>query len=339
MLFHKERIRIIPIFFFHKGCKNICSFCNQKSMVADTLIKPEEIHSYIRRELKYIKNDYDIEIAFFGGTFTNLKIEEMRLCLEPVQDFIKDGIVKGIRISTRPDCIDKQIIEYLKAYKLKTICLGIESIFEDVLKKSNRYYDMQCVDKSIDLIKNSGIKTVLQIMLGLPNDTYEKSLATLKYAISKKINGIRICPTLILKNTELEQQYFNNQYTLWDKEVFYDLMEHALIMFYIAGIPILRFGLCIDNSIRKNYIHGLYHESLGDYIEYRSVFRIIRNIIKEKKENVIYLHPDLKRYINGYKKENYKRLIFELSIKSIEFSESGINADDLLSAVMTQNIL
>ena len=129
---------IIPIFVPHLGCPNDCIFCNQKSISGQKKnMTKEQAKNIIDNYLKNL-NDSDalIEIAFFGGSFTAINENLQNELLELAYTYVKEGKVESIRISTRPDCIDKNILKRLKKYKVKTIELGVQSANDFVLKKS-----------------------------------------------------------------------------------------------------------------------------------------------------------------------------------------------------------
>lgn len=303
-------------------------------MIDSAPLNPPDITKKI---INYLADDSTrkTEVAFFGGTFTRMSRDEMLEYLLPVQPFIREKSISQIRISTRPDALDESIADFLAKHNVRTVCLGIESIFEDVLYHSRRYYNLDIIEKSLNLLSERGIGTVLQIMLGLPLDTREKSMKTLSWASGKNVSGVRICPTLILKNTYLESLYRQNKYSLWEERVFYDLLEYGLLAFFKSRIPVLRIGLCIDSSIRKNYVAGLLHHSLGDYIEYRSFFRILAQKFGTADSGTnIELQPELKKFINGYGGENRQRLISQFGISSISFAEEGISEKEIVSMAL-----
>ena len=118
---------IIPIFVPHLGCPNDCIFCNQKSISGQkSNMTKEKAKEIIENYLKSIdKENAQIEIAFFGGSFTAIEEERQEELLQVASEFVKSGQVSSIRVSTRPDAIDKNILKRLKKYKVKTIELGV----------------------------------------------------------------------------------------------------------------------------------------------------------------------------------------------------------------------
>ena len=164
--------RIIPIFVPHKGCPHDCIFCNQKKITGvSTDVTSEDARNIIEECLETIDKDADVEIAFFGGSFTAIDIDIQKSLLSVAKEYVEKGLVKDIRMSTRPDCIDEDILSMLKEYKTSIIELGVQSLDEKVLLDSIRGHQSEIVYKSSKMIKNSGIKLGLQMMIGLPADT------------------------------------------------------------------------------------------------------------------------------------------------------------------------
>ena len=161
---------IIPIFVPHLGCPNDCVFCNQKSISGQKKnMTKEEAKKIIDEHLNSIKDeDAQVEIAFFGGSFTAIEPERQEELLQVAYEYIKNGDVESIRISTRPDCIDKTILKRLKKYKVKTIELGVQSANNYILKNSNRGHTFEDVKKASKMIRWRGFKLGHQMMVGLP---------------------------------------------------------------------------------------------------------------------------------------------------------------------------
>ena len=131
--------RIIPIFVPHRGCPHDCIFCNQKKITGvSTDITSEDVKNIVEEYLTTIDKDASVEIAFFGGSFTAIDVEIQKSLLSVAKEYVDKGLVNDIRMSTRPDCIDKDILSMLKEYKVSIIELGVQSLDEDVLRDSIR---------------------------------------------------------------------------------------------------------------------------------------------------------------------------------------------------------
>ena len=205
---------IIPIFVPHLGCPNDCIFCNQKSISGQKKnMTKEEAKKIIDNYLENIKNEEtQVEIAFYGGSFTAIEKKLQEELLETAYEYIKNGKVESIRISTRPDCINKETLKRLKKYKVKTIELGVQSSNDYILKRANRGHTFEDVKKASKMIRWHGFKLGHQIMVGLPESTKIDEINTAKALIKLKPKMVRIYPVLVVKNTKLEKEYQDGQY-------------------------------------------------------------------------------------------------------------------------------
>src|SRR5690554_1131163 len=113
-----NKMKIIPIFVPHSGCPNDCVFCNQKKITGKGVVKVDSNYAIntIEEYLKTIDKNTFTEIAFFGGSFTaiNLKMQEELLMI--AKSYKDKGLINQIRISTRPDAIDDDILSMQKKY-------------------------------------------------------------------------------------------------------------------------------------------------------------------------------------------------------------------------------
>jgi len=204
----------IPIFVPHRGCPFDCVFCNQKRITGTQKeVTADDVHNIIGEYLKTLPSkNRRIEAAFFGGSFTGIPINEQSELLAAANEYLKKGDIDGIRLSTRPDYIDKEILDNLLKYGVTTIELGVQSMDDSVLKSSNRGHTRKDVINAVKLIKEYPFTLGLQMMTGLPGDTDEKSLYTADEIIKLKPDIVRIYPTLTIKDTFLEKMYLTGKY-------------------------------------------------------------------------------------------------------------------------------
>lgn len=160
---------IIPIFVPHKGCPHDCIFCNQKRITGHAGdISSDDVYEIIERNLSTIdRNNSYIEVSFFGGSFTAIPIENQNELLKVAKEYLDKGKIDAIRLSTRPDYINDDILINLKKFGVKNIELGAQSMDDDVLKKLCRGHTSQDVEKASKLIKEYGFNLGLQMMVGL----------------------------------------------------------------------------------------------------------------------------------------------------------------------------
>ncbi len=236
---------IIPIFVPHLGCPNDCVFCNQKSISGQKKnMTKEEAKKIIENYLKNIKEeDSQIEIAFYGGSFTAIEKEKQEELLSLAYEYIKKGQVESIRISTRPDAIDKEILKRLKKYKVKTIELGVQSANNYILNKANRGHTFEDVKRASKMIRWNGFKLGHQMMVGLPESTRIDEINTAKSLIKLKPKMVRIYPVLVVKGTKLEQDYKKGKYEPLTVVQAVEVCKDLVRMFADKKIEIIRVGL------------------------------------------------------------------------------------------------
>src|SRR5699024_10808810 len=278
---------IIPIFVPHFGCKYNCVFCNQKKITnASTNIRANEVHSTIKKYLNYFRENSFIEIAFYGGSFTAIDIEIQKELLGVAVEYKELGIVDEIRLSTRPDAIDIEILENLKDYQVDTIELGVQSLDEEVLKASARGHSISDVYNAVNLIKSYNFKLGLQMMIGLPKDSCEKTIKTAYEFIKLKPNCVRIYPTLVINNTILEKLVGLKRYEPLNLEEAIEVSTIVLMMFYLNNINVIRVGLQITENIQmgKDVLAGPFHPAFRQLVESNIYKKIISYYIE--KQNI-----------------------------------------------------
>ena len=195
---------IIPIFVPNLGCPNDCTFCNQKKISGQqTNVTPDDVKKTIEYYLENFKDSSKyVEVAFFGGSFTGIDEGVQKELLEAANEYIKKGKVNSIRISTRPDYINRKILKMLKKYKVKTIELGVQSSNDYILQKSRRNHTFADVIKASKLIRFYGFTLGHQMMIGMPDSTEIDELNTAKDLIKLKPKIVRIYPVLVIKGIQ-----------------------------------------------------------------------------------------------------------------------------------------
>lgn len=258
----------ISIFVPHQGCPCACSFCNQKTITGqEKLPDTNDVKRAVETALK--KNEYEYEIAFFGGSFTAIDREYMLTLLKAAYPYVESGQVKGIRISTRPDCIDDEILDILKNYGVTSIELGAQSMDEEVLAANKRGHTAQDVIDASKLIKAYGFELGLQMMTGLYKDTEQKAINTAKKIIALAPDTVRIYPTVVLKGTYLAELYLNEEYMPLGADDSAELCAQLVPMFEEADIKIIRLGLHSSRDIKDNMLAGGFHDSFGELVKSR----------------------------------------------------------------------
>lgn len=314
----------IPVFVPHSGCPNDCSFCNQRKITGQAAaVTKETAEKIIEDYLATIKRENtNIEIAFFGGSFTGIPFEEQKNLLEVASKYVKSGQVDGIRLSTRPDYITEEILDYLKFYGVTAIELGVQSMKDDVLISNNRGHSANDAQKAADLIKKRGFELGLQMMTGLYKDDYSGAVYTAEKIIELAPACVRIYPTLTIKDTKLEELYNSGEYIPMTLEETVELCAELLSMFEKANIKVLRLGLLGTDNINaeNDVVAGPFHDSIGELCKSRKFCReILNDKSLEKKEQIkIYVNPKFISVALGHKRKNIEIISKATSGKKVE---------------------
>ena len=311
---------IIPIFVPHLGCPNDCIFCNQKSISGQkSNMTKEKAKEIIENYLKSIdKENAQIEIAFFGGSFTAIEEERQEELLQVASEFVKSGQVESIRVSTRPDAIDKKILKRLKKYKVKTIELGVQSSNNYILKRINRGHTFEDVKRAAKLIRWNGFRLGVQMMVGLPESTTIDEINTAKELIKLKPKMVRIYPVLVIKNTPLEKELEKGTYKPLTVVQAVEVCKEIVRLFHNKNIDIIRIGLQPTDEIsepgseKSEVVAGPYHPAFRQLVEsamwYDAIVGKIKRLNVKVKEVEVTVNPVDANNVIGHKKENVKNL-------------------------------
>ena len=310
---------IIPIFVPHLGCPNDCVFCNQKSISGQTKqVTKEDVKNIIEEHLKYIKKDSKVEVAFFGGSFTGIEEEKQEELLEAAYEYIKQKKVDSIRISTRPDYIDKKILKRLKKYKVKTIELGVQSANDYILKKAGRGHTFEDVVKASKLIRWYGFELGHQMMVGLPESTTVDEINTAKQLIKLKPKMVRIYPVLVIKNTKLEKDYNEGKYKPLTVTQAVEVCKELVKLFVKKHIEVIRIGLQPTDTItnpdndKSEVVAGPFHPAFRQLVEsgmwYDVIVEKIKQLNTKVKEVVVTVNPADVNNVIGQRKDNINNL-------------------------------
>ncbi|HOV11218.1 MAG TPA: radical SAM protein [Bacteroidales bacterium] len=304
----------IPIFIPHLGCPFQCIYCNQK-YISGIKNPPDlaEVHAIIRQKLSTINGQgARVEVAFFGGSFTCLSLEEQRNYLEAVQPYIAENKINGIRISTRPDFIDDEKLQMLKKFQVQTIELGVQSMNDSTLKKIHRGHNAADVRNAANMIKKHGIALGIQTMVGLPGEDSAMELNTAREVIAMQPDCMRIYPLLVLQDTNLEQWHARGKYMPLALPEAVERVAAILEMYIANDINVIKVGLHPSDEYAPGgkLVAGPFHPSFREMamtIVWKRNF--VQHLLPGQKagsqQDIIIMVADSQyNYAIGYKSEN-----------------------------------
>ena len=326
---------IIPIFVPHLGCPNDCTFCNQKSISGQTKqVTGEDVKRTIEEYLKSFKDEsLHKEVAFFGGSFTGVEENKQKELLEAAYEFVKTKQIQSIRVSTRPDYIDKEKLKLLKKYGVKTIELGVQSTNDYILKKCKRGHTFEDVKKASKLIRRYGFVLGHQMMIGLPESTKIDELNTAKDLAKLKPKIVRLYPVLVIRGTELEKEYESGEYEPIPLSQAVERCKELYYFFTNKKITVIRMGLQNTDIIsdpknaKSEVVAGPYHEAFGQLVEdsiwYDAILGKIKKFNVKVKEIEIKINPENINNVVGHKKENVKKLkdLYDVDVNVVQDKE------------------
>lgn len=331
----KRQHRNIPVFIPHLGCPNMCVFCNQRSISGHKCFDVSTVRYSILEALKTIPADAEVEIAYFGGSFTGIDRSLMIELLDIAESFIireDDGYAKicGIRMSTRPDYINSEILDILSNYTVSAIELGLQSMDDEVLRACKRGHNALDAENACRLIKERGYYLVGQMMIGLPKSDAEKEVYTAKRICDMGCDGARIYPTVVFYDTELANMTKEGIYVPLDIESAVERSAMALEVLEERSVDCIRIGLCASDNLSDDLcvMGGANHPALGELVIGERYFLKMKKLLSEnplgKSANFLVPRGCLSKAI-GQKGKNRDRLIEMFSLEKIEFSESDVS--------------
>ncbi len=263
----------IPLFIPHMGCPNQCVFCDQHTISGtcsfttnDALLAKSR--ETIETHLATIPPDAHCEIAFFGGSFTGIDRGLMVALLDLAQAYVDCGSVAGIRMSTRPDYIDAEILTILSRYTIVAVELGIQSMDDDVLNRCKRGHRASDTVRACGLLVEEGIPWVGQMMVGLPGATSETEMACARSICAMGAVACRIYPTIVLHHTALAEMTMDGAYVPLTVEEAVVRSSDVLSVFLTHGVTCLRIGLCDSEALHdpSSCLAGPVHPAMGELV-------------------------------------------------------------------------
>ncbi|MBF0224792.1 MAG: radical SAM protein [Desulfobacterales bacterium] len=334
---------IIPIFLPNLGCPHKCIFCNQKAVLTQkkAYIDPLSLSSIINEYLQFYnsKKHNTIQIAFYGGNFLGLKLSYIEALLNEASKFIDYDKVKSIRLSTRPDTIVEEKLEFLSKYNVSTIELGVQSMDDEVLLLSERGHTSTETINAVNKLKANNYEIGIQLMIGLPGDNEYKAIQSAKKVIDISPDFVRISPTLVFENSKLAELYKKKKYIPLSMEDSIRIIKKLYILFTENKIKVIRMGLQPTKNFENEEIllAGPFHPSFGHLV----ISSILLDKLEEKIQSIhpkdeicIKINPMSESHLRGIKNSNIHALKKKYNVGSVKIIKDETLKKNVVEIIM-----
>lgn len=325
---------LIPVFIPHAGCPHDCVFCDQRQISGQIAPPtPDSVSRIISSAAEKLTGP--AELAFYGGSFTCLPLETQREYLLAAEPFLKNGVLREIRVSTRPDAIDGDVLRLLSDFGVRTVELGAQSMDDGVLRLANRGHDGAAVENAAGLVRAHGFRLILQLMFGLPGDSAATARQTCLRAAALAPDGVRFYPTVVIRNTRLHQMTVSGEYTPLSVEDAVTLCADLLPIFTEKNIPVIRLGLNPTDELSSgdSVVGGAYHPALGELVWSRYFYCLAQKELTRAnafgRSAELLVHPRRLSVMAGQHRCNSKALICEFGLKKLRILPGHENENGL----------
>ena len=330
------RESILPVFVPHLGCPHACVFCNQRRISgAQSPAKPEDVKNLTAQSAAFLPQGGKRQLAFYGGSFTAIPEKEQEALLSAAKEALDRGEIDAIRLSTRPDAIDDAVLSRLRRYGVGTVELGAQSMDDGVLRQSGRGHTAADVERASALVRAAGFELILQMMTGLPGSDDEKDVETARRLIALKPDGVRVYPTVIVKDTPLYDMWRSGAYREHTVEDAVRVCAVIVPLFEAAGIPIIRLGLNPTGELSGGAaVAGAYHPALGELVKSRVLLNKARALLQTAAPGsrvTITVGRGKTSQMTGQKRENLRRLTEEFRLAGLRVRENPAENGEILA--------
>ena len=295
------------------GCPHRCVFCEQERITSQHQlpVNPKHVKKILDTAVRSRGFDpsREPEVAFFGGTFTRLPMERMETLLGAVKPYIRQGLIQSIRVSTRPDALDKERLDLMKAYGVLTVELGAQSMDDRVLSLSNRGHTAKDTVEGVQSLRERGFRVGIQLMPGLPGDSDDRFRSTITKVIALRPDMVRLYPALVIRGTELVRWYNDGRYAPQSLGEAVETCMEGCMRLESEGIPVIRIGLMSSPDLLREgqIVAGPWHTAFGFLVRSGIHLKKIAPSLPAKGEMLQFRICGPKKEVNlirGYKNQN-----------------------------------
>ena len=326
---------ILPIFIPHAGCPHQCVFCNQRTISGQKTAALPGAKAQIQRWLQWLRPSKANEAAFYGGSFTGLDMALQKQLLALTDELLEQGIIGSVRLSTRPDYINTEVLSLLKEHGVELVELGVQSLDDAVLQKAERGHTVESVYAAHKQLKEYGFKTGIQLMVGMPGQDFASVQDTAARVAQLRPDIARIYPLLVIKDTPLAHSYEQGAFVPLRLEEAVEQSAYLYKTLTQAGIKVIRIGLQPDEELcaAGNIVAGPFHPAMGELVKSRVLRQhftpMLQELVESGARGVIFHCP--RRYeskLRGLKNSNmqyWQQQFPHLEIHLMPSSGEGIN--------------
>ena len=316
---------VIPFFLTHQGCPHRCVYCDQRLSGGHRTepLTAEGVTQGVEAGLASPRLEPGtwVEAAFFGGTFTNLPPGRQMELLDAVAPFIEKGKVQGLRLSTRPDALSREQVDFLKGKSVTTVEIGAQSMDDKVLDAAGRGHNSAATRQAAQRLKSAGIRVGLQLLPGLPGEDQASRDHTLNQTLEISPREARLYPLLVMKGTPLAGMFQQGEYQPLTLDQAVAVCATMLTRLVSAGINVIRTGLQNGPELENNIVAGPYHPAFGHLVKTevfrRAMTRALTQYPSENQDDVLFAAPEDLSAVVGQNRSNLDLLTRSFSLPGL----------------------
>jgi len=343
-----DRPLIIPVFLPHLGCPHHCAFCNQRAITRHDAVlpSPNRLQQMVETYLAYSgKRRNCTQVAFFGGNFLGLDPVVIRSLLSVAERFVTSGAVDGIRFSTRPDTIDSRRLELIEPFSIRTVELGVQSMQNEVLKRSVRGHSAQDTVTAVQRLKQRPYEIGLQLMIGLPGESEAGCFQSAGKVAELRPDIVRLYPAVVLAGSQMAAWYKAGEYTPLSLPDGIKRVKQLVLFFSRQGVRIARMGLQVTDSqgLADRILAGPFHPAFGHLVHCELFFDMARRLVDcshgDFSTVTFDVHPRSESRMRGLHNENLVRLRKEFAVSDLQTRSDPQLPVDALRLAQTGKML
>ncbi len=320
---------LVPVFLPFAGCPGRCVFCDQHAQTGTASVDPDQALHDLASRLSRMEGPFGL--GFFGGTFTGLTPSWQDRFLDVAGSFSGPRGLVHLRVSTRPDRIDRPTLDRLRSRGVSMVELGVQTFSSDVLARSGRGYDGPLAARACDLVREAGLELGIQLLPGLPGHDPELWREDVRLTLSLAPEVVRIYPCVVMAGTGLADLHACGKYAPWSLETAVAESGWALLRFWEAGVRVIRLGLAGEQDMLSRLVAGPWHPAFGNMARSLALRLLLEEKLRAAEGRVsrIFLPKRLSGELWGHGRAHAAALrLFGITKENVEFwSESDISVD------------